>query len=98
VNPPPGLSTERTRLAWRRTTLAVAVVTLLAGRLALSGGTAGAILAGALLVGWLTIAVSTYPRIAGRRPPGGGLALPIVALATAGYAGLGILLILTALG
>jgi uncharacterized membrane protein YidH (DUF202 family) len=101
VNSPSGLQAERTRLAWRRTSLAMTVVTVLAVRLALTRGLAGALLAAAALAGWVAVLWLTFPRIAGthrRHPEGGGSALPLLALAAVGYAVLGMLLVLAALG
>ncbi|MFE4450520.1 DUF202 domain-containing protein [Streptomyces sp. NPDC056796] len=61
----PGLQPERTRLAWRRTTLACTVVALLAVRQALHGGATGtAVLAVALsLLAWLGFLLVAHRRI-----------------------------------
>jgi hypothetical protein len=74
------------------------MVTLLAVRLALSLGPAGALLAAAALAGWIAVTVVIFRQISRsvRRPDPGG-ALPLSALATAGYAALGVLLVLVAL-
>ncbi|MGR8011456.1 DUF202 domain-containing protein [Streptomyces hypolithicus] len=60
----PGLQPERTRLAWRRTTLACTVVAVLAGRQAVSGEiTAAGVVAAALCAfAWLG-----FLRVAHRR-------------------------------
>ncbi|GGL87656.1 MULTISPECIES: DUF202 domain-containing protein [Micromonospora] len=91
----PGLQPERTRLAWRRTALTVTVVTVLAVRLALTGDVTGALLGGAVLLGW-----AVALRICWRRGTGtgttatGGRSLPLAALSVVGIALAGILLVL----
>ncbi|QOV39412.1 DUF202 domain-containing protein [Streptomyces ferrugineus] len=61
----PGLQPERTRLAWRRTTLSGTVVAVLAMKTALHGGvSATGILAGALsCVLWLAFLTLAHHRI-----------------------------------
>jgi hypothetical protein len=70
----PGLQPERTRLAWRRTTLAFAVATLLAGREAVLHGVSPAGLVGLSLCAgaWLAFTVTAQRRITalGTRRPG----------------------------
>lgn len=96
---PPALPTERTRLAWRRTTLSVTVVVLLAvSGVLVRGVTALALACVALMAGtWLAVLVLAHRRItalargaspAVRRQPA------LVALLAAGLAMLGCLLVL----
>lgn len=68
-----GLQPERTRLAWRRTTLSCTVVALLAGRQALHGGAspAGTIALSLSVLAWLG-----FLRVANRRVQGMGTARP----------------------
>ncbi|MFD9498585.1 DUF202 domain-containing protein [Streptomyces sp. NPDC060035] len=70
----PGLQPERTRLAWRRTTLSCTVVALLAVRQALhSGATGPGVIAVALsLLAWLG-----FLRVAHRRVTGLGSTAPL---------------------
>lgn len=135
----PGRQPERTRLAWRRTALAMTVVTGLTVRLALGSGPAGVPLAALTLVGWAAVMFLLRPWRGGPAPhapaphapaavpdravewaPNGtadevadtapsvtttavpdvapGRGLPLVTLATVGYAGIGMLLVLRTLG
>jgi len=89
----PGLQPERTRLAWRRTTLTATVVVVLAGKSALRGGPGGTAFAVcALCCGlWLGVLAVAHRRIralSGGVPPAaltarhaGGAALCAIALA-----------------
>ncbi|MGW4597388.1 DUF202 domain-containing protein [Streptomyces sp. NPDC004457] len=70
----PGLQPERTRLAWRRTTLSAAVAAVLAVRAALHGGaSAGAVVLGALCCGlflaFLRVAHLRIHALAAGTPP-----------------------------
>ncbi|MEK8142472.1 DUF202 domain-containing protein [Streptomyces sp. M10(2022)] len=69
----PGLQPERTRLAWRRTTLSCTVVALLAGKQALhSGASPAAVLSVSLsALAWLG-----FLRVAHRRVTGMGTVQP----------------------
>ncbi|WP_229399480.1 DUF202 domain-containing protein [Micromonospora okii] len=94
----PGLQPERTRLAWRRTLLALTVVTALTVRQALGGGGVGAALAGAAVAGWAATLTSCWGRATGSGPVRtGSRTMPVVALAAAGAATLGALSVLTRL-
>jgi uncharacterized membrane protein YidH (DUF202 family) len=95
MNRDPGLQSERTRLAWRRTALALTVVAVLALRLTLAGGGTGALLAAAVVLLWAGALVALGERAAGRGPIRADTrALPLVALATAGLALLSVPLVL----
>lgn len=70
----PGLQPERTRLAWRRTTLSATVAALLAAKTALHGSTsAGGVLACAaccvLWLGFLLVANRRIRALEADRPP-----------------------------
>ncbi|WP_326696707.1 DUF202 domain-containing protein [Streptomyces sp. NBC_01754] len=69
----PGLQPERTRLAWRRTTLSCTVVALLAVRQTLRGGlgAVGTVALALSLLAWLG-----FLRVAHRRVTGMGAAVP----------------------
>ncbi|MEI5521548.1 DUF202 domain-containing protein [Streptomyces brasiliscabiei] len=69
----PGLQPERTRLAWRRTTLTGAVVAVLAGKSALHGGPSvtgvtAAALCTALWLGLLALAHRRIDTLTAARP------------------------------
>lgn len=90
----PGLQPERTRLAWRRTVLAITGVALLAERLVLVRQLGGALAAVIALV-WLWTLVVTQRRVralARGEEPGwsSGLALTV---AVCGFALLGVVLV-----
>ncbi|WP_433348013.1 DUF202 domain-containing protein [Micromonospora sp. CA-111912] len=89
----PGLQPERTRLAWRRTLLALTVVTVLTVRLALTGDATGAVLAGVAIAGWAAALVLCWGRAVGSGPMRGtSRTMPVVALAALGQAAVGVLL------
>ena len=96
MNRDPGLQPERTRLARRRTGLAIAVVAVLTVRLALSHGTTGTLVLGAGMAAGLLGVGAAAIRGASRvdTRPSGGRNMPLLALVAMGYAGLGVLLVL----
>ncbi len=82
----PGLQPERTRLAWRRTTLTCAVAASLAGRQTLSSGTGPLPLLGLALVvlAWLAFLGAAHRRIRtmdAPRPPALSPRAAVVAVA-----------------
>ncbi len=88
----PGLQPERTRLAWRRTTLACTVAAVLAVKTALAGGgsatgVVACALCAALWLGFLLLAQSRIRTLAAPRPAAltpraaGAAALCTIALA-----------------
>jgi hypothetical protein len=81
----PGLQPERTRLAWRRTTLTCTVVALLAVRQSLHGGETGAgMLAVALsLLAWLGFLAVAHRRVSAMGPAEPAPMSPRHALTTA---------------
>ncbi|MFJ5045816.1 DUF202 domain-containing protein [Streptomyces sp. NPDC088719] len=95
VDRDPGLQPERTRLAWRRTTLSATVVALLAVRQALHGGTTPAALVAVALsalawLGFLVVAHRRMLRMEAARPeslaPRGALAATLCTVALAVFA------------
>ncbi|MBM0238556.1 DUF202 domain-containing protein [Micromonospora sp. ATA32] len=89
-----GLQAERTRLAWRRTLLALTVVTVLTVRQAVTGGPTGVLLAGVAVLGWGATLALCWGRATRGALRTGTRPVPLTALATAGYALLGALLVL----
>lgn len=80
----PGLQPERTRLAWRRTTLTGAVVAVLAVKAALHGGPSapGMVAAGLCAVLWLGLLALAHRRITAlARPRPTALAPRVAAVA-----------------
>ncbi|MFH9296188.1 DUF202 domain-containing protein [Streptomyces sp. NPDC017520] len=91
----PGLQPERTRLAWRRTTLSATVVGLLAVRQALHGGATpmalvAVALSAAVWLGFLVVAHRRMLRMETARPeplaPRGALAATLCTVALAVFA------------
>ncbi|KXK58446.1 hypothetical protein AWW66_29770 [Micromonospora rosaria] len=91
----PGLQPERTRLAWRRTALALTVVAVLALRLALAGEPFGALVGLAVVGVWAVALRVCWRRGTGSGPaPTGGPALAQAALTAVGLALAGLALVL----
>jgi uncharacterized membrane protein YidH (DUF202 family) len=97
----PGLQSERTRLAWRRTALALGIVAVLTVRMSFAlGRSAAPPIAAALLAlaAGAAVAYRRGERMTQPRPPAAGRTLLVVALLAAGYAALGVVLVATSLG
>ncbi|HEX7747084.1 MAG TPA: DUF202 domain-containing protein [Micromonosporaceae bacterium] len=97
----PGLQPERTRLAWRRTALALGIVAVLIVRMSFPLGRAAALPIAAALLAWvtgITVAYREGGRMIEREPAAPGRSLVVVALLTATYAALGVVLVGTSLG
>jgi uncharacterized membrane protein YidH (DUF202 family) len=97
--PDHGASAERTRLAWRRTGLSAAAVGLLAARPAFApqATTATVLVTATAMIGWAALTALAYRRtrdLERRPPPPGHRIIVACALATAGFAVLGGLVVL----
>jgi uncharacterized membrane protein YidH (DUF202 family) len=94
-----GLARERTRLAWRRTALAAAVVAVLTARLAaVAGGALDALAVAAALGGWVAVVALAHRRgrqVSRARPAPAGRLLALCTLAAVAYALLGVFLVVT---
>ena len=94
----PGLPTERTHLAWRRTLLALTGVTVLVVRLAAAGNVVAGLLGGVAVLAWLAMLALNWRRATGTGPPRGRRwSLPLTAVTAAGLALLGVLLVVAGL-
>jgi hypothetical protein len=100
MNPDLSRPRDRTSMARRRTGLAMALVAILTVRLAVSRDTAGALVVAAGATAGLVVlaGILARPGGPGRQSPAGGRTMALLALLTMGYAGLGLLLVLGALG
>jgi uncharacterized membrane protein YidH (DUF202 family) len=96
----PGLSAQRTRMAWRRTATSAATVALLAVRPALTDGRGPTrtLVAAAAMAGWVALVAVAYQRgraLDARAPRPGRRALLAYAAITISYAMTGVLLVVT---
>jgi hypothetical protein len=86
----PGLQPERTRLAWRRTTLTCTVVAVLAARQAAQDTVAAVALSVVAWLGFLAVAHRRIGAMAAARPPampmGGAIAAVACVLGLAAFA------------
>ena len=94
-----GLSAQRTRLAWRRTVMSAAAVTLLAARPAVrsDAGPVQVLAAAAVTACWVAmVALATWRGrgLAAQPPLPGRRTMPAYALITVGFAAIGVLLAL----
>ncbi|HEY8534555.1 MAG TPA: DUF202 domain-containing protein [Micromonospora sp.] len=94
-----GFQSERTRLAWARTVLALTAVTALVLRITVTQGARGALLSGLALLGWAAVVALGRRRVAQLPAPmTDGRIVALTALVIVGYAILGVTLVLTGVG
>jgi hypothetical protein len=99
TGPDPGAATERTRLAWRRTGLSAAAVSLLAVRPAFrpGAGVPAWLIAAAAMAAWAALVALGHRRLRGLAtapPTSGRRAIVAYALITASFAVLGVLVVM----